>query len=150
MTQNSIKKIPPSCLGFLVVLVMWIMFLIADAIDEYIIDVDSFIGLWLCILVPLVYVVLYIVICLKKRPARKSLSTYNGFYFSSALLMSFALIALSGMDSFPIKQKVRDFFTLNSVEYGFYGIAIFLVVGIIVGVFHIFDAVARNSRKHKN
>lgn len=146
MTRNSINKIPPSLMGFSVVFIMWILFIIADVIDESLLDVDSFIGLWLCIIVPIAYVVLYIVNYVRNHPSHEKLSVYNGFYFSSALLVSVAVVSLTEDFSFPVKQEIRDFFTLNGIEYSFYGIGIFIFVGIVTGIFHIAYALGKRSK----
>lgn len=111
--------------------------MISDAIDEYILNENSMIGVVILFAVPVITFVWYIIYYIKKKPTGKSvLSRFVGFVFMSGLGAILILPAVND-GRFFIEQKHRGYFDLNGIEYFVY--AVIAIGGFIVlcALFHL-------------
>lgn len=59
--------------GLVAGIVIWLFIILADAIDEFVLDVDSFLGINGSLVVLLCMIVAYIVYYIKKKPGWKNI-----------------------------------------------------------------------------
>lgn len=59
--------------GLIAGIVIWLFIILADAIDEFVLDVDSFLGINGSLVVLLCMIVVYIVFYIKKKPGWKNI-----------------------------------------------------------------------------
>lgn len=130
----------------------WILFIIADAIDEYCLDEGCVLNGILLVSLPIVALTLYIIHVLKKHPAVKPL-----VFWHIGMILSFLLcwgIVCAGvfeeMYWFPVYQSKRgDFIDLNGIEYMFYGFTVLIAFTALCIVFHIFRFAVQKLRERK-
>lgn len=59
--------------GLVAGIVIWLFIILADAIDEFVLDVDTLMGIWVSIVVLLCMFIAYIVFYIKKKPHWKNI-----------------------------------------------------------------------------
>lgn len=131
----------------------WVLFMIADAIDEFILDYDSFLGFSLFFTFPIALLVLYLVHFFKQHPSWKKLLVWHGCYVASFGLILLAIQYAFDNDAFIIPQYGRgDWLNLNGIEYLFYGVmavGAFLVLCILFHIGYVIVKFIRNSAHKK-
>ena len=84
--------------GLVAGIVIWLFIILADAIDEFVLDVDSFLGINGSLVVLLCMIVAYIVYYIKKKPHWKNILCF----FAGYLITGAATGWISGV---PWKTK---------------------------------------------
>lgn len=133
--MNYLKSLGKgACAGLLV----WIVFIIADAFDELILDTDCFVGIGVCFAMPVVLFICYIVYYRKNRPPVKSvLMWFAGFLAVSFLLLCWIFDSVN-YHRWIVPQKSRALmFDLNGIEYTFYGFSVIIVFAVLCLIFHL-------------
>lgn len=141
--MEDLKKLHPYLFG----IIMWLIMTVCDAIDEFLLNTDSFLGAGAMIGIPIVCLILYCIDRVK-----------NDYTVGYAVLWYIKFLAVSGAIGYFICDAVSNnrwiisqpgrsaFFDLNGLEYfGFAFLAIggFFVLSIL---FHIIYAIVKFIR----
>ena len=71
--------------GLVAGIVIWLFIILADAFDEFVLDVDTLLGIWVSIVVLLCMFIAYIVFYIKKKPHWKNiLCFFTGYLLTGA------------------------------------------------------------------
>ena len=142
-TRNNLSIMNGICIG----VAAWIILLIADFIDEMILDKGFFVGLIIYMIVPVILLCHYIYNYIIYKPGRKKLFAWFGSY-CVAFLVSGLIVFILVNNGLLIIQKYRgDGIYLNGMEYMFYGVPAIVVFGMLCIAFHMIYFMIK---RHKN
>lgn len=116
-------------------ILVWLIFTIADAIDELLIDTDCLLGAFAMIAVPLILFVHHIIYYVKHKPNWKGIvAKFTGFSLVS-LILWFVIYVMIENNTYIVYQKDRsEWLNLNGIEYMFYGFPViggFIILSLI-------------------
>ena len=137
ITNNRHQILSGIGTGFLV----WILLVIADLLDELMLDEGFLVGAFIYILVPIILLICYIFNYIVYKPkSRKVLIWFSSYGLTFIILWLFIFILVNN-DLFVI-QKYRGYsIYLNGMEYMFYGISAVLAFGVLLLIFHLLIAI---------
>lgn len=133
-------------LGFLV----WVILIIADAIDELILDKGFFIGAYVFVFIPIIMSIYYSVHYIIYRPKFKTLLIWFGSYCAVFLLLWLIIFSLVNNDMLIIQKHSVGSIDLNGIEYMFYGLSVILFFFILCLIFHLVFAFVKRITKNKS
>lgn len=146
--MSYIKSIASGCIT---ALIAWAIFTLADAIDEYVIDADSCIGMILVVAMPIIMLIGYIINYIKHKPKiRYQLVKLVGYVIMFSLTWLCIYNKLEDND-YIVKQTSRSsWLDLNSIEYIFYSFSAFfgyLAMCIIFRIVYIIIKKLKSKRE---
>lgn len=129
--------------GLVAGIVIWLFIILADAIDEFVLDVDSFLGINGSLVVLLCMIVAYIVYYIKKKPHWKNiLCFFTGYLITGAATGWIIWSALENETFFIEQTRERcDFFCLNGIEYLLYPFITIGAFSVLCALFHVVYAI---------
>lgn len=129
--------------GLIAGIIIWLFIILADAIDEFVLDVDTFLGAWVSLVVLLCMIVAYIVYYIKKKPGWKNiLCFFTGYLITGAATGWIIWSALENATFFIEQTRKRcDFLCLNGIEYLLYPFVTIGVFSVLCAVFHAVYAI---------
>lgn len=132
--------------GALVGVLIWIIFTICDAFDEFILKVESCTGFIACFAVPLILSIIYIIIYLKNKPALIKIFLWFAGFLSFSIILAFIICCMVNNHTYIISNSCKGcvFLCLNGIEYCLY--AFFTIGGffLIATIFHIIYAIIKH------
>lgn len=142
-----VKSITSGCIK---AVLAWAVLTVADAIDEYLIDTDSFMGAIVFFAVPIVLFIKYIVDYIKDKPKIKNqILNLTGYTVIFAGFWWYIYTKLE-YNEYIIKQISRtDWIDLNGIEYILYGFTALIGYIILCIIFHIVYIVIKKLRNRK-
>lgn len=143
------NKYPVRFGGILSAVICWAVFILADFIDEIILNEDSFLGTFSILLAPIA-AVYYIVSCIKNKTDLVSLLFWNIKFYVSAIVISVPIWVLVNDNNWIIPQGSRSsFIDLNGLEYLLFAVLFFGSMLIITVIFHSVYAIVKAVRQNK-
>ena len=138
--------------GLCTTILMWLVLLLSDAVNEYILKTNNTVSGIVFFAAPLALVVWYIVHVIRTRPAANNIFIWHGSYILSFLPVWYAAYdSVNYHQKFIIPQTPRDdFLDLNGIELMFYGFSALVAFYIMVGAFHIVYAIILAVRKNRS
>lgn len=144
------KEYPVQFGGILSATICWAVFILADFIDEIILNESIFLNKFVILCGPIAAAVYYIVGCIKNKPDLVSLLFWNIKFYVSAIVISVPICMLVIDNNWIIFQAARgSFINLNGVEYLVFTFWFFGSMLIITVIFHIVYAIVKAVRKNK-
>lgn len=141
--------------GALYGVISWVVFIIADAIDEYILDTGTALGAVVFFLLPIFAYIKYVHHVLTKKPAGKTLLRWH-LGLTVAFMPIWGILQVGACRNpdpwwFPVQQFTRgDFLDLNGIEYLFYGFTVLVIFFILCAIFHAILHVVHKLKQKKN
>lgn len=131
---------------------IWLLMIAADAIDEFMIDVDSFLGFYVSFVVLLLLFVTYVVYYIKKKPACKTLLSWFAGYLLAGMVMGVLICHAVNERTFFIEQTTErcNFLCFNGLEYDFYLIVTVGVFCVLCILFHVICAIVNRIKKRNS
>ena len=143
MSLNNRRQISSGIgMGFLV----WMLLIVADLIDELVLNKGFFIGAFTYVLVPIVLLVCYIVNYILYKPKPRKVLIWFSTYCLTFIVLWLIIFILTNNDLLVIQKYRGDSIYLNGIEYMFYGISAILAFGILLLIFHLINSII-NKRK---
>lgn len=138
-SNNKCQILSGIGIGFLV----WVPLIVADLLDELVLNKGFFIGMFTYILVPIFLLVCYIVnyILYKPKP-RKALIWFSAYCLTFIALLLVILILINN-DMFVIQKYREDIIYLNGMEYLFYGVFAIVAFGIELLIFYLIKSIIK-------
>ena len=129
--------------GLVAGIVIWLFIILADAFDEFVLDVDTLLGIWVSIVVLLCMFIAYIVFYIKKKPHWKNiLCFFTGYLLTGAATGWIIWSALENETFFIEQTRERcDFFCLNGIEYQLYPFITIGAFSVLCALFHAVYAI---------
>lgn len=131
--------------GTLVGVLIWVIITICDAIDEYILKEETFIGIDACIIVPLILSVIYIIIYLKNKPSLTKIFLWFAGFMPCSIILAYIICYMVDNHTYIIDNSCKgcSILCLNGIEYFLY--AFFTIGGffLIVIIFHILYTIVK-------
>lgn len=129
--------------GLIAGIVIWLFIILADAIDEFVLDVDSFLGINGSLVVLLCMIVAYIVYYIKKKPGWKNILCFFAGYLLTGAATGWIIWNALENETFFIEQtrKRCDFFCLNGIEYLLYPFITIGAFSVLCALFHAVYAI---------
>ena len=126
-------------------ILIWVIMTICDAVDEYILKMETFLGFIACFAVPLILSVIYIIIYLKNKPSLAKLFVWFTGFLSFSIILAFIICYMVNYNRYIIDNSCKgcSFLCLNGLEYyiySFFTIGGFILIAII---FHIIYAIIK-------
>ena len=140
--------------GVLYGILSWLLFIICDAIDEYILDVGMGLNVFVFFGLPIAVFIQYIIHTLKQKPTWKKLLIWHlGIITSFCPIWGICQVGANRNPTpmwFPVYQAKRGFFIdLNGIEYLFYGFTVLFCFWVACIVFHTIYAIVRHVKNNK-
>ena len=130
---------------------LWLMLMAADFIDEVILNLDSSLGVIVFLATPFAMLVYYIIHYIKHKPQVSGLLVwFIGYYVCFLPLWMYFYTAVNNRSFFIIQKDRSDFFSLNGVEYIFYGFSVLIFFTAAVLVFHSVMGIIKCIKKQKS
>lgn len=134
--------------GILTAILAWVTLMVADIIDEFVIDTDSLLGGIVFFTIPIAMLVIYIIHNRKKNPSWKKLLLWFAGYLIAFLPIWGYMYESNNRREFFIEQHARSgFLDLNGLEYMFYGFSALIAFLVLCLGFHIIRIIIRLIRK---
>lgn len=139
-------KTKPFIRGTIVGMLIWGFMTLLDAVDEYVIDTECFLGAIACLAVPLCMSVWHIIDYLKRKLSlQKILSWFSGFLMSG-IILAIVICYKVNNHQYIVDNSCHgcSFLCFNGLEYFIY--AYFAIGGftLICIIFHILYAIIKN------
>ena len=125
----------------------WGILTLADCFDEFVLDQDSYVGIFIFLTIPIAMTIIYIIHFLKKKPGIKNLISW--FIGYTLLFLPVWLYICSGNYFFPQKSR-SSWLDLNGIEYLFYGWTAYCAFLVLCAVFHMIFFIVKKIRSKKN
>lgn len=124
--------------GLIAGIVIWLFIILADAIDEFVLDVDSFLGINGSLVVLLCMIVAYIVYYIKKKPGWKNILCFFAGYLITGAATGWIIWNALENETFFIEQTRKRcyFFCLNGIEYLLYPFITIGAFSVLCALFH--------------
>jgi len=123
--------------GFCSSILAWVFFIIADLIDEFVLDSGCFIGAINFLILPFIMLMLYSKNYKKNSPILRETISWFVSYILTYLLLWFIIFYFEDIDKFIPQKHSSGYIDLNGIEYTFYGFSTLFFFLIICGIFHI-------------
>lgn len=144
--MEDLKKLHPYLLG----INMWLIMTVCDAIDEFLLDTDCFLGVGAMIGIPILCIIIYIVNRIKNPVTVKYAVLWYIKFLAVGGSIGYFICDAVNYSRWIIKQKNRSYFMdLNGLEY--FGFALFALGGFFVLsiLFHIIYAIVRYIKNRR-
>lgn len=129
-------------------LLAWVVLMVADAIDEYIIDESMLLGGFVYFGLPVVFFIWYAIHCVKNSPKAKALVLWFLGYHACFLPLWLIIGSAANSRKFFIEQKTRaSFLDFNGIEYFFYGFSAAIAFTLLCLIFHGIRAFGKALKK---
>lgn len=134
--------------GICYALFAWILFIIADIVDEFILDSRQVPMVKInAIVTPFVMLICHSINVKKNKPSKKELSAWFVSYDLMYLVLWYIIFYLQNTDKF-IPQRHRDgVIDLNGIEYTYYGISTLFFFNLLCLLFHFVYNVIKKNKK---
>ena len=142
-SKNNLSIMNGICIG----VAAWIILLIADFIDEMILDKGFFVGLIIYMIVPVILLFYYIYNYIVYRPDWKKLLAWFGSYCVAFLVSGLIVFILVNNELLIIQKYRGNGIYLNGMEYMFYEVPAIVVFGMLCIAFHMIYFMIK---RHKN
>lgn len=130
--------------GMLTAALAWTVLMIADTIDEFIIDKSCILGGVVFFVIPVVMLVIYIIHNRKCNPPVRNLLLWFAGYYIIFLPVWGYMYDSNNKRYFFIEQKARSsFLDLNGLEYMMYGFSALIAFTILCLIFHVIRFIIR-------
>ena len=122
--------------GLIAGIVIWLFIILADAIDEFVLDVDSFLGINGSLVVLLCMIV-------KKKPHWKNILCFFTGYLITGAATGWIIWSALENETFFIEQTEKRcyFLCLNGIEYLLYPFITIGVFSVLCALFHAVYAI---------
>ena len=142
------KNVKSLVFGMITAVLAWVTLMVADIIDEFVIDTDSLLGGIVFFTIPIAMLVIYIIHNRKKNPSWKKLLLWFAGYLIAFLPIWGYMYESNNRREFFIEQHARSgFLDLNGLEYMFYGFSALIAFMVLCLGFHIIRIIIRLIRK---
>ena len=129
----------------------WAVFIFADSIDEFLLDVASFFGGIVFFFLPVMMFIKYIVHYIRSKPVWKKLLFWFLGYYAVFLPIWLIIYDTVNNETFFIRQKRRaEWLDLNGIEYIFYGFTVLLSFTALCLIFHFVYYIVKKLKKRKS
>lgn len=137
------KKLSSFVKGLLAGTIIWLFIILVDAIDEFVLDVDTFLGFWGSLVVLVCMLIAYIVFYIKKKPGGKKILCFFAGYLIAGTAMGIILWNALETETFFIEQTRErcDFLCLNGIEYILYPFVTIGAFSVLCALFHVVYAI---------
>ncbi len=137
------KKIPSFGKGLIAGIIIWLFIILADAIDEFVLDVDTLLGIWVSLVVLLCMFIAYIVFYIKKKPGWKNILCFFAGYLITGAATGWIIWSALENETFFIEQTRErcSFLCLNGIEYLLYPFITIGVFSVLCALFHAVYAI---------
>lgn len=138
-----VKKIPSFGKGLIAGIIIWLFIILADAIDEFVLDVDTFLGIWVSLVVLLCMLIAYIVFYIKKKQGWKNILYFFAGYLITGAATGWIIWSALENETFFIEQTRErcSFLCLNGIEYLLYPFITIGVFSVLCALFHAVYAI---------
>ncbi len=139
--------------GICASILVWGIFILADLIDEYILDSGVLIGAINIIILPFVMLSFYIKNYLQRKPPKKEIMVWFISYSVTYVILWYAIFYLEDVDKFIIQKHNSEIIDVNGIEYTIYGFSTLIFFIVLCIVFHVIYHLfirknKRNNEKH--
>ena len=131
--------------GFLSGIAVWLPLVLADAVDEWILDRGATLSAWTFLLMPVVLLIIYIRHDRKYKPSAKRIAVWMGCYVIAFIPLWIAFYESHG--DLIIKQGSRTWMDLNGIELMFYGFSAWIGFFVLIMLYHGIAALIHAVRK---
>ena len=131
-------------IGFIV----WMLFIVADLIDELVLNKGFFIGAFIYVFVPIVLLICYVVNNILYKPTPRKVLIWLSTYCLTFIVLLLIIYILTNSDLLVIQKYRGDSIYLNGMEYIFYGVFAILAFGVLLLTFHLINSII-NKRINK-
>lgn len=130
-------------------LAIWCIITLFDAIDEYLIDTESLLGLIMCIVTPIGMALLYIVYYLKKKPLRLEILMWFSGFLLIGIVLGFIICNSVNYHKYIIDTSCHTctLLCLNGIEYYIYAFSTIGGFTLISIIFHVIYAIVKHFRQ---
>ena len=144
----KMKNVKSLVFGMITAVLAWVTLMVADIIDEFVIDTDSLLGGIVFFTIPIAMLVIYIIHNRKNNPSWKKLLLWFAGYLIAFLPIWGYMYESNNRREFFIEQHARSgFLDLNGLEYMFYGFSALIAFMVLCLGFHIIRIIIRLIRK---
>lgn len=133
--------------GICVSILVWLSLIIADFIDEIILNVGVFIGAFNFLVMPFIMIICYIRNYIQHQPKKKETLVWFVSYYVMYVILWCVIIYLVDIDKFIIQKKTPGVIDLNGIEYTFYGFSTLLFFTILSLIFHLVYYIIKKHKK---
>ena len=124
--------------GMISSLMVWGLLILADFIDEKVLDTGTFLGILIFMIAPVVMINLYIVYNIKKNPSGKRIILWFVGYYLVFCPLWYIIGHAVNYNQFIVEQKNRgSYIDLNGIEYVFYGYGVLLIFTLVCLIFSL-------------
>lgn len=133
-------------------ILVWLIFILADLIDEYILGSGLFIGAINIIILPFVMFSFYIKNYLQRKPKIKKIMIWFVSYSLVYLILWYAIFYLEDVGKFIIQKHNNEIIDVNGIEYTLYGFSTLIFFIVLCVVFHVIYPlfIRKNKRNSEN
>ena len=128
---------------------VWLAFIMADLIDEYILGSGLFIGATNFTILPFVMLALYIKKYRQRKPETKSVMIWFTSYSLTYLILWYAIFYLENIDRFIVQKHNNEIIDINGIEYTLYGFSTLIFFIVLCALFHIYSLFGRKNNQNK-
>lgn len=139
--------------GMCASILVWGIFILADLIDEYVLDSGVLIGAINIIILPFVMLSFYIKNYLQRKPRTKEIMIWFMSYSAMYLILWYTIFYLENIDKFITQKHKSGIIDINGIEYTLYGFSTLILFIILCVMFHVIHHLLarknrQNSEKH--
>lgn len=130
-------------------ILVWGIFILADLIDEYVLDSGILIGAINITILPFVMLSFYIKNYLQRKPRTKEIVIWFMSYSVMYLILWYTVFYLENIDKFITQKHESGIIDINGIEYTLYGFSTLILFIILCVVFHVVHhTFARKNRQN--
>lgn len=131
-------------------ILVWGIFILADLIDEYVLDSGVLIGAINIIILPFVMLSFYIKNYLQRKPRTKETMIWFISYSAMYLILWYTIFYLENIDKFIIQRHESGIIDINGIEYTLYGFSTLILFIILCMIFHVIYHLFIRKNKQNN
>lgn len=137
--------------GLATTVIAWVILIICDMIDEIGLGKESLISFWMCVVVPVAMLVVFIIHYLKRKPSPLNIALWFAGFLPLGLASSVALCIFVTNQKFFVSNRCFGcyFMCTNGLEYIFYAISVFGAFTALSLVFVGIAAIVRGVKGQK-
>lgn len=122
--------------GICTSIIVWLIFILADLTDEYILRSGLLISAINIIILPFVMLSFYIKNYLQRKPRTKEIMIWFMSYSAMYLILWYTIFYLENIDKFIIQRHESGIIDINGIEYTLYGFSTLILFIILCIIFH--------------
>ena len=127
----------PILSGICTSIIVWLIFILADLIDEYILRSGLLISAINIIILPFVMLSFHIKNYLQRKPRTKEIMIWFMSYSAMYLTLWYTIFYLENIDKFIIQRHESGIIDINGIEYTLYGFSTLILFIILCMIFHV-------------